>query len=158
MSRCVRIMIAAIAALQIAAIASAQAKKLQQSDLPEAVQATAAKESAQGKVTGYWQREQDGAVTYEVDMVVDGHARGVLIDSEGAVVAVQEEVAWGKLDPGVQAGIKSQAGDGKVSKVFSISKDGQVSRYVAMVEKGDQKSTVQVGPDGAPVAKSPAAS
>lgn len=158
MRRCLRIVLAAMAAIQIAAIASAQAKKVQQSDLPEAVQATAAKETGQGKVTGYWQREENGAVTYEVDMVVDGHARGVLINSEGAIVAVQEEVAWEKLDPGVQAGLKGQAGDGKVGKVFSISKDGQVLRYVAMVDKGDQKAMVQVGPDGSPVAKSPDAS
>lgn len=155
MSRCLRIVIAAVAAIHMAAVASAQAKKLQQSDLPEAVQATAARESAQGKVTGYWQRDQDGAVTYEVDMVVDGHARGVLINAEGTVVAVQEEVPLEKLDPGVQAGLKSQAGDAKIGKVFSISKDGQVMRYVGIVDKGEQKTTVQVGPDGAPVAKAP---
>jgi hypothetical protein len=156
MSRFSRIVIAALLALPVAAIASAQAKKLQQSDLPEAVQVTAARESAQGKVTGYWQRDQDGSVIYEVDLVVDGHARGVLINPEGAVVAVQEEVPWQKLDPGVQAGITSQAGDGKVSRVFSISRDGQVTRYIAIVEKGEQKTKVQVGPDGAPLAGSPA--
>ena len=157
MSRVLRIAIAAVLAIQVAAIARAQAKQLQQSDLPEAVQATAAKESAQGKVTGYWQRDQDGSTIYEVDLVVDGHARGVLINPEGAVVAVQEEVPFEKLEPGVQSGIKSQAGDGKVSRVFSISQDGQVKRYVAIVEKGEQKTKVQVGPDGGPVGANPPA-
>lgn len=160
MSRCVRILIiAAVATIHLAAAASAQAnvqaKKLQQSDLPEPVQATAAKESAQGKVTGYWQRDQDGAVIYEVDLVVDGRARGVLINAEGTVVAVQEEVPWEKLEPGVQAGLKSQAGDGKIERVFSISRDGQVSRYIAIVAKDGQKTNVQVGPDGAAPAGSP---
>jgi hypothetical protein len=155
MSRCVRIVIAAVVAIHLAAVASAQAKKLQQSELPEAVQATAARESAQGKVTGYWQRDQNGTVVYEVDLVVDGRARGVLINPEGVVVAVQEEVPWEKLEPDVQAGLKSQAGDGKVDKVFSISRDGQVTRYVAIVEKGGQKTNVQVGPDGAPPVGSP---
>ncbi len=123
MNRCFRIVFAAVVAIQIAAIASAQAKKLQQSDLPEAVQATAAKEIAQGKVTAIWQREVDGAVMYEVDLVVDGHARGVLINPEGAVIAIQEEVPWNKLDPGIQSGLQSQAGDGKVATVYSISKE-----------------------------------
>jgi hypothetical protein len=150
--------IAAVVAIHMAAIAGAQAKKLQQSDLPEAVAATAARESSQGKVTGYWQRDQDGAVVYEVDLLIDGRARGVLINPEGAVVAVQEEVPWAKLDPGVQSGITSQAGDGKVSKVFSISRDGQVKRYIAIVEKGEQKTQVQVGPDGGPFTASPPAS
>jgi hypothetical protein len=156
MSRFSRIVIAAVLALPIAAIASAQAKKVQQSDLPDAVRATADKESAQGKVSGYWQRDQDGNTTYEVDLVVDGHARGVLINPEGAVVAVQDEVPFEKLDPGVQSGIKGQAGDGKVSKVFSITQNGEVKRYVAIVEKGDKKTTVQVGPDGGPVGATPA--
>jgi hypothetical protein len=155
MSRVFRTLIAAIVAIQIAAIASAQAKKLQQSDLPEAVQATAARESAQGKVTGYWQREADGAVMYEVDLVVDGHARGVLINPEGAVIAVQDEVPWNKLDPGIQSGLQSQAGDGKVATVYSISRDGKVTRYIAIVEKGGQKTKVEVGPDGASPAESP---
>ena len=159
MSRCFRIVIAAVVAIQVAAAASAQvnaqAKKLQQSDLPEAVQATAAKETAQGKVTGIWQRDQDGGVVYEVDLVVDGHARGVLINPEGVVVAVQEEVPWNKLDPSIQSGIQSQAGDGKVAKVYSISRDGKLLRYIAIVDKGGQKTKVEVGADGAPPATSP---
>ena len=159
MSRCFRIVIAAVVAIQVAAAASAQvnaqAKKLQQSDLPEAVQATAAKETAQGKVTGIWQRDQDGAVVYEVDLVVDGHARGVLINPEGVVVAVQEEVSWDKLEPSIQSGIQSQVGDGKVAKVYSISRDGKLLRYIAIVDKGGQKTKVEVGADGAPPAPSP---
>ena len=155
MSRCIRTLIAAVVAIHMAAIASAQAKKLQQSDLPEAVQATAAKETAQGKVTGIWQRDQEGAVVYEVDLVVDGHARGVLINPEGVVVAVQEEVPWNKLDPSIQSGIQSQAGDGKVATVYSISRDGKLLRYIAIVDKGGQKTKVEVGADGAPPAPSP---
>ena len=160
MNPCRRILIAAVSAISIAVVASAQSappKQLQESDLPEAVRAAAAKEIAQGKVTGIWQRDQDGSVIYEVDLVVDGHARGVLINPEGVVVAVQDEVPWEKLDPGVQSGIQSQAGDGKVTRVVSIARDGKVSRYVAMVEKGDQKTRVQVGPDGAPLGGSSAA-
>ena len=155
MSRCVRILIAAVVAIQVAAAASAQAKKLQQSDLPEAVQATAAKETGQGKVTGYWQRDADGATLYEVDLVVDGHARGVLINPEGVVVAVQDEVPWNKLDPSIQSGIQSQAGDGKIATVYAISRDGKVTRYIAIVDKGGQKTKVEVGADGAPPATSP---
>ena len=165
MSRCVRIFIAAIVAIQVAAAASAQAKKLQQSDLPEAVQATAAKETGQGKVTGYWQRDADGAhqaarptdgdTIYEVDLVIDGHARGVLINPEGVVVAVQDEVAWDKLEPSIQSGLQSQAGDGKIATVYAISRDGKVSRYIAIVDKGGQKTKVEVGAEGAPPAPSP---
>ncbi|MFY9549765.1 MAG: hypothetical protein WAU32_01325 [Thermoanaerobaculia bacterium] len=150
MNRCVRIVIGAVLALGIGAIASAQSKKLKQSDLPEAVQTTAAQESAAGRVTGYWQREQDGGVVYEVDLVVDGHERGVLIRPDGAVVMIQEEVPWDGLDPNVQSGIKQQAGDGKVDKIYSITKNKKVVRYVATVDNRGRKAKVQVGPDGGP--------
>jgi len=155
MSRCVRILIAAVVAIQVAAAASAQAKKLQQSDLPEAVQATAAKETGQGKVTGYWQRDADGATLYEVDLVIDGHARGVLINPEGVVVAVQDEVPWNKLEPNIQSGLQGQAGDAKIATVFAISRDGKVNRYIAIVDKGGQKTKVEVVADGAPPATNP---
>lgn len=150
MNRCCQIVIGAVLALGIGAVASAQSKKLKQSDLPEAVQATAEKESAAGRVTGYWQREEDGGVVYEVDLVVDGHAKGVLISPAGAVVMVQEEVPWDALDPKVQSSIKQQAGDGKVDKIYSITKNGKVVRYVASVDNRGQKAKVQVGPDGGP--------
>ena len=79
----------------------------------------------------------------------------MLINPEGVVVAVQEEVPWNKLEPSIQSGIQSQAGDGKVAKVYSISRDGKLLRYIAIVDKGGQKTKVEVGADGAPPAPSP---
>ena len=148
MNRCVRVVIGAVLALGIGAVASAQAKKLKQSDLPEPVQATAAQHAADGKVAAVWEREEDGGVIYEVDVDVDGHAKGVLIRPDGTLVVIQEEVAFDKLDAGVQAGIKQRAGDGKIGKVFSITKDGKIVRYVALVDNAGQKGKVVVGPDG----------
>jgi hypothetical protein len=155
MNRCFRIAISAVVALSIGALAGAQSRKLQPSELPEAVQATAAKESAAGKVTGYWQRERDGNVVYEVDLVVDGREKGVLISPDGAVVAVQEEVPFERLDAGVQSGIKQQAGDGKVLKVYSVTINGKVERYFATVDHRGQKAKIELGPDGAPPPAAP---
>ncbi|MET0620305.1 MAG: hypothetical protein ABW056_08490, partial [Thermoanaerobaculia bacterium] len=96
-----------------------------------------------------------GATLYEVDLVIDGHARGVLINPEGVVVAVQDEVPWNKLEPNIQSGLQGQAGDGKIATVFAISRDGKVNRYIAIVDKGGQKTKVEVGADGAPPATNP---
>jgi hypothetical protein len=150
MNPCFRILISAVVALSIGAVASAQSKKVRQSELPEAVQARAAKESAAGKVAGYWARERDGNVVYEVDLVVDGREKGVLIGPDGSVVAVQEEVPFEELDPSVQSGLKQQAGDGKIGKVYSVTIKGKVERYLATVDNRGQKSRVEIGPDGAP--------
>jgi hypothetical protein len=155
MHRCSRIAIGAVLALLIVAVAGAQSKKLEPSDLPEAVQATAAKEGAAGKVTGYWQRERDGNVVYEVDLIVDGLAKGVLISPDGSVVAVQEEVPLERLDASVQSGIKQQAGDGKILKVYSVTLNGKVDRYFATVDHRGQKAKIEIGPDGVPPPAAP---
>ena len=150
MNRWIRVSIGAVLALGIGAAAASaqqQPKKLKESDLPEAVQKTAT-EQAGGKVLAYWEREQDGGVIYEVDVDVEGHGKGVLIRPDGSVLAVQEEVPFDKLDASVQAGIKQRAGEGKIGKVYSVTQDGKVVRYVALVDNAGQKGKVVVGPTG----------
>jgi hypothetical protein len=150
MNRWIRVSIGAVLALGIgAAVASAQQpKKLKESDLPEAVQKTATEQAGGAKVLAYWEREQDGGVIYEMDVDVEGHGKGVLIRPDGSVLAVQEEVSFDKLDAGVQSGIKQRAGEGKIDKVFSVTQDGKIVRYVAVVDKAGQKGKVVVGPTG----------
>jgi hypothetical protein len=156
MNRWIRVLLGAVLALGIGAAATAQPKKLKESDLPEAVQKTAAEQGGGGKVVAYWEREEDGGVIYEVDLDVEGHGKGVLIRPDGTVLAVQEEVPFDKLEAGVQSGIKQRAGDGKISKVYSVQQDGKVVRYVAVVDKAGQKGKVVVGPTGeAPEAAKP---
>ena len=152
MSRLSRIVIVAVMALGLGAIASAQARKLTESDLPEPVKAKAAEVIGSGKVTGYWERNEAGRIVYEVDVVVDGRAKGVLISPDGAVLVIQAEVPWDALDPNVQSGLKKAAGDGKVVQVYSVEGDGKIQRYIATVDNGGKKSKVEVGPDGAPPA------
>jgi hypothetical protein len=148
MKKIVRVLVGVVLALGVGAVMSAQAKKLNQSDLPEAVQKTAAEQGAGGKVTAYWEREGEGGSFYEVDLEVDGHAKGVLIKPDGSLIAVQEEVAFDKLDPSVQESLKKQAGDGKIDRVFSVTRNGKVERYVAMTDNNGQKGKIIVGPDG----------
>jgi hypothetical protein len=148
MNRWIRVLLGAVLALGIGAAASAQAKKLKETDLPEAVQKTAAEQGGGGKVLAYWEREEGGGVIYEVDLDVEGHGKGVLIRPDGTLLAIQEEVPFDKLDASVQAGIKQRAGDGKIGKVYSVTQDGKVVRYVAQVDNGGQKGKVVVGPDG----------
>lgn len=151
MKRRWRIVIVAVVALGIGAgVASARVKKIKEADLPEPVRATAAELSASGRVTGYFQREQDGGVIYEVDFVVDGRWKGVLISPTGEIIVVQAEVLWAQLDPKVQSGLKQKAGDGKVVKVDSVTRGGKIQRYIAIVDHDGKKSKVEVGPDGAP--------
>lgn len=161
MNRWIRVSIGAVLALGIgvaAASAQQQPKKLKESDLPEAVQKTATEQAGGAKILAYWEREQDGGVIYEMDVDVEGHGKGVLIRPDGTVLAVQEEVPFDKLGASVQSGIKQRAGEGKIDKVYSVSQDGKVVRYVALVDNAGQKGKVIVGPAGEPPAEAKAPS
>jgi hypothetical protein len=132
--------------------ALAQEKKLQKSDLPPAVQKTADEQSKGATVKGYSSEVEDGKLTYEVQLTVNGKGRDVAIDANGVVLEIEDEVDMAFLPAAVQDGLKKKAGAGKILKVESLTKKGKLVAYEAVVQTGSKKKEVQVGPDGKPLA------
>jgi hypothetical protein len=60
-------------------------------------------------------------------------------------------VQFDKLSAPVRDGLKNKAGEGKITKVESITKHGKIVAYEAQVLTGTKKMGVQVGPDGKPL-------
>ena len=89
-----------------------------------------------------------GQALYEVEMTVKGHSKDVLMDATGAVVEVEEQVALGALPAAVHAGLSAKARGGKMGKVESITKQGRLVAYEAIVESNGKRSEIQTGPDG----------
>jgi len=83
---------------------------------------------------------------------VRGRTRDVLMDSTGAVVEVEQQVTMASLPAAVAAGLKAQAGKGRITKVQTITKHGTLVAYEARVVTGGKRSEIQVGPDGKPLA------
>ncbi len=137
-----------VAGLLLVATTSAQEKKIKRADLPPAVEKTVAAQSAGATVRGFSQEKEKGQVYYEAEMTVNGHSKDVLIDSNGAIVEVEEEVAFDALAAPVKAGLQSKAGSGKILKVESITKHDKLVAYEAKVTTNGKKSEIQVGPDG----------
>jgi len=140
-----------IAGLVFAASAGAQEKKIKRADLPAAVEKTVAAQSAGATVRGFTQEKEKGQVYYEAEMTVNGHSKDVLIDPNGAVVEVEEEIAIDALPAAVKAGLQSKAGSGKIVKVETLTKHDKLVAYEAQVTTNGKKSEVQVGPDGKPL-------
>jgi hypothetical protein len=132
-------------------IALAQETKIRRSDLPPAVEKTVAEISKDATVKGFNKEKEDGKISYEVEMVVNGHTKDVQIDPSGAVTEIEEEVAMDALSPDVKAGLTAKAGTGKILKVESLTKKDKLVAYEAQVEKGGKKSEIQVGPSGKPL-------
>jgi hypothetical protein len=141
----------ATSGLLLAAIASAQEKKIKRSDLPPAVEKTVAAQSEGATIKGFSTEKEKGETFYEAEMTVNGHSKDVLIAVDGTVVEVEEQVVLDSLSADVKAGLQAKAGKGKILKVESLTKKGKLVAYEAQVETNGKKSEVQVGPDGKPL-------
>src|SRR5258707_3725973 len=108
--------ISAVAVLA-ATSAVAEDKKIKRSDLPPAVEKTVAAQSAGATVKGFSKENEKGQTFYEAEMGVNGHSKDLLIDVNGAIVEVEEEVAMDALPADVKAGLQSKTGEGKRGKI-----------------------------------------
>jgi hypothetical protein len=137
--------------LLLASTALAQEKKIKRSELPPAVEKTVAAESAGATIKGFSTEKEKGQTFYELEMMVNGHSKDVLMAADGSIVEVEEQVAQDSLSAAVKAGLQAKAGKGKIVKVESLTKKGKLVAYEAQVETNGKKSEVQVGPDGKPL-------
>ncbi len=140
-----------IVAFGVCLTGAAQEKKLTRSQLPAPVQATVDAQSQGATVKGFSQEKEKGQIFYEAEMTIDGHSRDVLIDAKGNVVEVEEEVAADALPGAVRDGLQAKAGSGKVGKVESLTKQGKLVVYEAVVTTNGKNAEIQVGPDGKPL-------
>ena len=142
----------AAGSLLLAGSASAQEKKIKRSDLPPAVEKTVATQSVGATIRGFSTEKEKGQTLYEVEMTVSGHSKDVSMTADGSIVEVEEQVTLDSLSPEVKAGLQAKAGNGKITKVESLTKKDKLVAYEAQVETNGKKSEVQVGPDGKPLA------
>ena len=154
MSRVVRLLagLAAGIALTAAVLAVENEQRIKKSEMPEAVQATADRESAGATVRSYGKGVEKGQAVYAMDLVAGGHAKKILIGGDGNVVSVQEEVPFAQLPPEIQAGLKQQAGKGRIDRVVAISKNTAVTGYEARLSANGKTSRIELGVDGKPPA------
>jgi uncharacterized membrane protein YkoI len=143
--------ISLLLSLVLVGSASAQEKKIQRSELPAAVEKTVAEQSKGATIRGFSQETENGQITYEAEMLVNGHTKDVEIDANGAVIVVEEQVDLRAVSPEVKAGLQAKAGKGKIAKIESLTKKGTLVAYEAKVVTDGKKSEVQVGPDGKPL-------
>src|SRR2546428_8934345 len=102
------------AADQLTAQEQDHERKITRKDLPAAVAKTVDVQSHGATIRGYSEEQENGQTFYEVELRVNGHTRDVLIDSNGAVVEVEEQVALASLPATVRDRLKGGAGSGKI--------------------------------------------
>jgi hypothetical protein len=148
MSRATRITAPATVLFSVFAIAQGQEKKIQRSDLPPAVERAVAEQSKGATLRGFSQEKANGQTYYEAELMVNGHTKDILVDANGSVVEVEEQVATGSLPAAVRQGLEDKAGKGNLVKVETLAKKDKLVAYKAKVLTNGKTSEVQVGADG----------
>ena len=129
------------------AFALAAETSVKMKDLPPAVQKTVAEQTKGAQIKGLSKEIEKGKTMYEVETVLNGKARDLLIDANGGLVSVEEPVAMDAIPAAAKAAIEKLAAGGKVKSVESVTK-GRVVSYEAVIVKGAKKSEVVVAADG----------
>jgi len=128
--------------------ARAQEKKITRAQLPPAVETTVTRESEGATIKGFATEVEHGKTFYEASLIVNGHSKDILIDKDGNVVEVEEEVSLDSLPATVQEALRKAAGSGTIQLVESLTKNGNLVAYEAHVKRGKKRSEIQVGPNG----------
>jgi hypothetical protein len=140
-----------VAAFCLAAMAAAQESKIRRSDLPPAVEKAVASQIPGATIRGFSREKENGRTYYETELTVNGHGKDILMDANGSIVEVEEEVSPDALSREVKDGLQARAGKGKLLKIESIRKHQELVAYEAQVLSDGRRSEVQVGPDGKPL-------
>ena len=128
-----------------------QEKKIPRSDLPPAVEKTVAEQSKNAEIRGFSEEKENGQTFYEAELIVNGHSKDVLVDGNGTMVEVEEQVPIESLPPAVREGLQAKAGSSKLIKVEKLTKKDKLVAYEAKILTNGKKSEVQVGPEGKPL-------
>ena len=93
---------------------------------------------------------EDGKTYYECESILaNGKTRDFLVDPQGKVSEVEDEVEESEIPAAVKAVVdKAAAGGGKITKLEAVKKDGKITGYEASVVKNGKKTGFELNPDG----------
>ena len=123
-------------------------KKIDLSKLPAAVRTTVETESKGATVKGVSSEKEHGKTVYELETLVNGRTRDLMIDSAGKVYEVEEQLDVDKAPAPVKAALEAK---GKIVVLESVLKDGKTTYEGQVQTKAGKKVAVEVDADGKPI-------
>jgi uncharacterized membrane protein YkoI len=146
----VRELVIAVAIVAVSGLAHAADQKTTLKNLPPAVKATVDAESKGATIKGISSEKENGKTVYELETLVNGRTRDLMIDAAGKVYVVEEQLDIDKAPPAVKAALEAR---GKIVVLESVVENGK-TRYEGQVQtKGGKKVAVEVDADGKPYKK-----
>jgi hypothetical protein len=121
-------------------------------NLPPAVQKTVQDQTKGAEIKTISKETEDGKTQYEVETVVNGKRRDIVVDPKGAVIEIEDETPVGNVPPAVRATMGKKAVGGRIVVVETVTAGGAIVAYEAeYIDKNGRKREVRVKPDGTEV-------
>jgi uncharacterized membrane protein YkoI len=129
---------------------AARDKKVTRMNLPAAVKATVDAESKGATVKGISSEKENGKTVYELETLVNGRTRDLMIDAAGKVYVVEEQLDPAKAPAPVRAALEAK---GRIVALESVMRNGTTT-YEGQVQPAKGKKIVlELNADGTPVKK-----
>jgi uncharacterized membrane protein YkoI len=115
----------------------ASEKSLDLKGVPPAVRATVERETASATLKGLSKEVEKGKTQYEVETMVNGRTRDLLVDPVGKVLEVEEQLDLDSAPAPVKAALQSK---GKLLRLETVTHGTAVS-YEALVQAASGKKS-----------------
>ena len=126
----VRELVIAVAAIAMSGMSQAADQKTPLKNLPPAVKATVDAESKGATVKGISSEKANGKTVYELETLVNGRTRDLMIDAAGKVYLVEEQLDIDKAPPAVKTALEAR---GKIVTLESVVEHGR-TRYEGQIQ------------------------
>jgi len=124
--------------------------KVQLTNLPQAVRATVEAETKNATIKGLSKETEKGKTVYELESLVNGRTRDLMIDSAGKVYVVEEQLDADKAPPPVRSALEAK---GTIVVLESVLENGKTTYEGQVKTKAGKKLSMELDADGKPVKK-----
>ena len=134
-----RMLASAALTLAVAASAVATQPAILVKDLPPAVQKAVRDQESKGATIKKISAEKEhGKTVYEVETIVDGHTRDLIVDGTGRIVESEEAISIDAVPAPVRTALQAA---GRILTLETVTKGARVT-YKAQIEKNGKKSEI----------------
>lgn len=118
------------------------------SKLPAAVRATVELESKGATIKGVSSEKANGRTVYELETLVNGRTRDLMIDAAGKVYLVEEQLDITKAPAPVRAAMEAK---GKIVVLESVMQGGKTTYEGQVLTTSGKKIAVELDAGGKPI-------
>ncbi len=141
------VIITLIFALLFITASSAQEKKVDKKDLPEAVLTSFHKSYPKADIRGTSIEKEDGKTYYEIESMEGSQRRDLLYTKDGKVAEIEEAMASNNVPDFVKSSVMKKYPDGEISKAEKVT-SGKKTNYEIVVKQGNKRHEVVLDSKG----------